>query len=442
MLRSTAAPPPPKSPGASVSRFANLPFFYGWVILAIAVVATVATTPGQTHGVTIFNPFFTEHLKLTKTQLSGAYMVATLLAGFTMPWLGSWMDKRGIRVMMTLVVCGLSGTCLLASYVADFASLLVVFFLFRMLGQGALSLLATNAVGMWFDTRLGTANGILSVLSTLITSQVLLGMNQLVLDAGWRMTYRIIAICIAASLLPLLAFLFRNRPEDIGGYPDGVAGPLNSTVDYQQQGHQVQLSFDFGRVLRTRCYWILIATHVAWSLIGTALIFHIHGLFESRGLATTAANQTLTQLFIAAAAIQLVSGILADRIPLHLLLATSSGGMLVATGMLLSANPSLLGAGYLVFGMSQAITGVVSGTIFIRYFGRNHIGKIRGSVFSAMVAGSALGPFVMGYLYEQLGSFNPSLWLFAGSFLAVTILTMLATPPKPDQATASPENHQ
>ena len=68
--------------------------------------------------------------------------------------------------MMPLVVCGLSGTCLLASYVADFASLLVVFFLFRMLGQGALSLLATNAVGMWFDTRLGTANGILSVLST------------------------------------------------------------------------------------------------------------------------------------------------------------------------------------------------------------------------------------------------------------------------------------
>ena len=92
--------------------------------------------------------------------------------------------------------------------------------------------------------------------------------------------------------------------------------------------------------------------------------------------------------------------------------------------------------------MSQAITGVVSGTIFIRYFGRKHIGKIRGSVFSAMVAGSALGPFVMGYLYEQLGSFNPSLWLFAGSFLAVTILTMLATPPKPNQAIALPENHQ
>ena len=436
MLRSTAAPPATTLPGSSVSRLANLPFFYGWVILAIAVVATVATTPGQTHGVTIFNPFFTAELALSKTQLSGAYMVATLLAGLTMPWLGSWMDKRGIRVMMTLVVCGLSGTCLLASYISDFASLLVVFFLFRMLGQGALSLLASNAVGMWFDTRLGTANGILSVLSTLITSQVLLAMNQLVSNAGWRMTYRIIAICVAASLLPLLAFLFRNRPEDIGGYPDGRTGPVNATVGRQQTLHHMQQSFDFGEVLRTRCYWILIATHIAWSLIGTALIFHIHGLFEARELDTTAANQTLTQLFIAAAAVQLISGILADRVPLHLLLATSSGGMLVATGMLLSANPSLLGAGYLVFGMSQAITGVVSGTIFIRYFGRNHIGKIRGSVFSAMVAGSAIGPFVMGFLYEQLGSFNPSLWLFAGIFLVVTILTMRATPPKPDPAIA------
>lgn len=436
MLRSTAAPPATTLPGSSVSRLAKLPFFYGWVILAIAVVATVATTPGQTHGVTIFNPFFTAELELSKTQLSGAYMVATLLAGLTMPWLGSWMDKRGIRVMMTLVVCGLSGTCLLASYISDFASLLVVFFLFRMLGQGALSLLASNAVGMWFDTRLGTANGILSVLSTLITSQVLLAMNQLVSNAGWRMTYRIIAICVAASLLPLLAFLFRNRPEDIGGYPDGRTGPLNATVGRHQTVHQVQQSFDFGEVLRTRCYWLLIATHIAWSLIGTALIFHIHGLFEARELAATAANQTLTQLFIAAAAVQLISGILADRVPLHLLLATSSGGMLVATGMLLSANPSLLSAGYLVFGMSQAITGVVSGTIFIRYFGRNHIGKIRGSVFSAMVAGSAMGPFLMGFLYEQLGSFNPSLWLFAGSFLVVTILTMLATPPKPDPAIA------
>ena len=436
MLRPTAAPPAPTCRRPTTSRIANLPFFYGWVILAIAVVATVATTPGQTHGVTIFNPFFTAELVLTKTQLSGAYMVATLLAGLTMPWLGSWMDKQGIRVMMTLVVCGLSGTCVLASFVSDFTSLLVVFFLLRMLGQGALSLLASNAVGMWFDARLGTANGILNVLSTLITSQVLLVISQLTASVGWRMTYRIIAICIVTSLLPLLAFLFRNRPEDIGRFPDGYPVPPDATADSQRTGQQAQHSFDFGCVLRTRCYWILIATHIAWSLIGTAFIFHIHGLFEAHDLSASDASQTLTRLFIAAAVMQLISGILADRVPLHLLLATSGSGMLVATGMMLSDTPFLLRTGYLVFGMSQAIIGVVSGTIFIRYFGRNHIGKIRGSVFSAMVAGSAIGPFVMGFLYEQYGSFNPSLWLFAGVFLIVTMLTMLATPPQPEQTIA------
>ena len=425
---------------SSIFWIQKLPFFYGWIVLAIAVIAMVATTPGQTHGVTIFNPFFTEAIGLSKSQLSGAYMVATLLAGLTMPWLGAWMDKRGIRLMMSLVVCGLSATCLLASFVSGLPSLLLVFFLLRMLGQGALSLLASNAVGMWFDSRLGTANGILNVVATLLTSQVLLGMSQLTVHFGWRATYRILALCIAIVMLPLLAILFRNRPSEIGEQTDGRAAVFVPRPDRSPRGlapQQMRDSFDFASVLRTRSYWILVLARTAWSLIGTALIFHIHSMFDARRLPTTDASQTLTHLFIAAAAMQLISGILADRIPLNWLLAASAGGMLLAIWMMLSEHASLLGPGYLTFGVSQAVTGVVSGTVWIRYFGRAHIGKIRGSVFSALVAGSALGPYAMAFLYERYGSYRPALGLFAAIYLVVGLLTLMATPPqRKQQATA------
>jgi len=57
------------------------PVYYGWIILPVVVVIHLACGPGQTIGISVFNPSIRESLGLSHSALSGAYMLATLLAG-------------------------------------------------------------------------------------------------------------------------------------------------------------------------------------------------------------------------------------------------------------------------------------------------------------------------------------------------------------------------
>ena len=59
---------------------ARLPFFYGYVVASVAMLIQVATSRGQTFGVSAFTPSLRESLSMSDSQLSFAYMLGTLLA--------------------------------------------------------------------------------------------------------------------------------------------------------------------------------------------------------------------------------------------------------------------------------------------------------------------------------------------------------------------------
>ena len=145
---------PPTSSSESVG---GGPFFYGWVMLPVAMIAQFATSRGQSFAIAVFNQSFTETLQLSERQLTGAFGLGTLLASFSLPLFGALMDRWGIRRSMSLVVLMLGGACLFASQVRGIAMLFAAFFLLRMLGQGALGLMAANTLAMWFRRRLGMA---------------------------------------------------------------------------------------------------------------------------------------------------------------------------------------------------------------------------------------------------------------------------------------------
>ena len=73
---------------------------------------------------------------------------------------------------------------------------------------------------------------------------------------------------------------------------------------------------------------------------------------------------------------------------------------------------------YALYGAVQGIIQAVSSTIWVRYFGRKNIGKIKSGAMVAMVAGSSIGPLVMS-LAKDLG------WTFSLSVLAFLILAVI-----------------
>ena len=83
-----------RAPDAFVDRV-NRRFFYGWVLVAAAVLILFASGPGQSHTFGVFLTYVADDLGLSHTEISFAYGVATLAAAFGLPYAGRHVDRRG-----------------------------------------------------------------------------------------------------------------------------------------------------------------------------------------------------------------------------------------------------------------------------------------------------------------------------------------------------------
>ena len=72
------------------------------------------------------------------------------------------------------------------------------------------------------------------------------------------------------------------------------------------------------------------------------------------------------------------------------------------------------------------------------YYGREHLGTIRGYTMSAQIGGQAVGPVLAGFLFDATGSYETALMVFTGSALFAGVIALFATPPKLLERTPEP----
>ncbi|MEM7478904.1 MAG: MFS transporter [Planctomycetota bacterium] len=405
----------------------RIPFFYGYLVAFLAVWALVCSSPGQTFAITAFTAPLGESLGLSRTQVAGAYMFGTIFAAIPLSLIGVLADRIGLQKTTALVALGLSLACGFMSAASGVVTLFVGFMLLRFLGQGALSLLPGNMVSMWFQTRLGRVNAAMAVgiaaAFGLMPSILTWSIEQI----GWRYTYLAMGIVVAATLIPMMLLLFRNQPEDLGLRPDGLDEAEHKQA---QSARPAEVSLTLAEAIRGRTLWILGFGMGIWALAGTGTIFFASEIFPEFGISKTRVQVLFGTFSIAMLATQISGGILADRLPLNRLM--FFGFSLLAVGACVAPLTSTLWHMHLfalLFGAGQGLAIVTSSTLWVRYYGREHLGKIRGAVWCTTVAGSGCGPFILGALRDSMGSFAPGLWIFAVILLPLAPLMLLATPP-------------
>jgi len=72
------------------------------------------------------------------------------------------------------------------------------------------------------------------------------------------------------------------------------------------------------------------------------------------------------------------------------------------------------------------------------YYGREHLGTIRGFTMSAQIGGQAAGPVLAGFMFDATGSYQLPLLVFTGAATLAAILALFATPPKLPVGTLEP----
>ncbi len=419
-----------KIPKIDTNLIQRLPFYYGWLMVPVAVIAQFVTGVGQTYGVSVFNPSLLDTLGISLSALTGAYMVGTLFASLPQAFIGSLMDRFGIRWVMIAVVILLGGACLFFSTVNSLWTLLLGFFLLRLLGQGGLSLLAGNIPAMWFREKLGVVTGIVSGGFSISTAVIPAFFLFLINRLGWRAAYARLGLLVWIIMLPILIVIFRNNPGEIKQRIDGTDATDGITSEKDTFG---QNSFDLKTARKTPAFWILLINVSLWAMIVTAIFFNLLSIFDSQGISSSVAAATYTTYAIASLITQIVAGPIADRGSLQYLLmvsmSTLAAGVVVLT---LATSPWLAHSYAILLGISTGLISLVGGTMFARYFGRKHLGNLRGSVITAQVASSSMGPFITGIIYDQTGSFQISLWIFFGLLIPAAVASLWAVKPRSD----------
>ena len=377
----------------------SLAIHYGWIILGAGTFGSFMTLPGQTAGVSVFFDPITADLGISRTSASVAYAAGTLAGILPAPVIGRWIDRRGPRVTATIIAGGLALACAFMSMVQSATMLLVGFALLRGAAIGGLSLVSQQVVNLWFVRRRGIAAAAASLglaAGSMVFPKLIDG---LISFYGWRGAYFALAGLVALTILPVAAALFRERPEKFGlstdaGLPLAVEEPREEP------------SFTRELALRTGVFWLLCAAGFLTNAIGTALLLNHFSIMQTAGIPHGDALVLLSLLAGVQAVATLGTGFLVDRyeprrlVPLSMaMLALASGLPAFGSGNAISVLYALgLGGAY---GSQQAINAAG----YAQYFGRDHLGAIRGASFVFGIAGAAFGPLPFAASIDWTGSY-------------------------------------
>lgn len=400
----------------------------GWSALMVA-----ATAPGQTAAVSVFIDPMIADLGVSRAAISTAYLIGTLTGAVAMPFVGRMLDRFGVRLVMAGIGVVFSAALCSLAAVSSIVGLTAGFVVIRMAGQGALGLVATTAVALWFDRRRGTAVGLVSAVGASAISLAPVLLETLVSDWGWRRTWLAEGIAIAVLVLPVALLAMRNRPADLGQQPDGKAAN-------QTRPPREIWGVPRAIALRTPFFWVVTGGIAATGLLSTAINFHQISLLTARGLSTVEAAANFLPQTVANLLGTLLTGMLADRLRSQWLIAASMTCLLAA---LLLGTVVLPGVLAIVFGLLLGTAGgsirALEAATFPRHFGTRHLGAIRGMVTSVSVGSTAFGPLLFAGLYQATGSYTPALLVAVPIPLAVAIAALCIRPPRFGKESHEPE---
>lgn len=378
------------------------PIFFGWFVVVAATIGMAMTIPGQTAGLALFIDSFIAELGISRATISLTYTIATVAGALALPFVGRQIDRFGPRRAVVVIAALFGLACFyMGGMTIGLLTLAAGFVLMRGLGQGALSLVSVHAVNLWFVRHRGRAVGIMGIGIALSTAFFPLLVERLIASFGWRDAFFILGAGILAVMVPVGLVLYRPHPEQFGLRPDGDA-PI---AEGEAPAEEVVATLAEAR--RMPIFWVVTAGGMTMAALGTGLIFHHFSILAQNGLDRAAAAFMFVPLGMMTATANLGTGFLLDRTRPRIVL----GVMMTAFSVLLLTVPFVASVPAVwtygaIFGLLQGSISTINGSAYGHYFGRRHLGAIKGFANTMFVAGSAAGPLIYGMGFSALGGYD------------------------------------
>lgn len=424
-MRSLSSRPAPPAPWPSRS-------YYGWGVVSASTVIAFAQTPMYGAVLSVFVTPISEDLGWTRAEISAAFAIGSLCGAAGAAVIGSRLDRYGAR--MAIVVAGLAITAALAGLAAmrDVWQFWALFGVGRTAALTGVNLGTMVAVGNWFARKRARAVAFLSI--GLRAGQALVPLaiaTPLIIAYSWRHAYAALAVMTLVLIVVPGWLYIRRRPEDYGMLPDGA--PASEADSRRADGADAsgEVSFTLAEARRTPAFWLLTVSTMIVFFVQTAVNVHAVPSVEARGAPREFSGAFVFIIMGTAAVSAYGWGALMDKFHVRWGAALATALSCVAMGMLIFADdiPTAIAFG-VVFGLGTGGWTVAQVVLFANYYGRRHLGAIRG--LSQLLSGpvAATGAILAGWIYDVRESYTLAFVIFLGALIVALLAVALAKPPR------------
>jgi len=408
--------------------------FYGWITMSMAGLV-IFVSNGIWYSFQAFLPVLCDEFSWTRGMVGGAFSVSYALLGLLAPVSGILTAKYGANRTIIVGNLFLALGFLFLFFQTQPWHLYLGFGVLVGIGMGIGGLVpASTLANNWFVRKRSMAMSIV-MSSRSVGGFVLLPITTAVLGVlGWRLAFLVLSAIAILFAVVVPGLIVRNKPEDLGQVPDGVAASKPEEEDAAKpprEPYTTPVEFTLGEAIRTRALWMLILIVVTVSFTESMLFGHQIAFLETIGI-TGMVAATAAGLFSGLGVLgALVIGVLGLRFNIWPLSIASLIFAAIGMSLMLVANSIPMVFLYnIILGTGFGALLTCFFCILSSYYGRTNYPTILGvTVPFASVLGAS-GSTVAGFMYDATGSYTLPLTLGMFALLVGVVFTILAPPPK------------
>ena len=256
--------------------------YYGWALIGVLGTTATVSYGILSYAFSVFIGPMGNELGWSNTEITGAFSLASIVAGLAALPVGRWVDHYGARGVMT---AGSVLASVLLVWWAEVQTLPAFYALWALMGVASAAVLyepAFAVVAWWFEASRGRALTVLTFLGGFASVIFVPLTAWLVAAHGWREALLWLAAIYAATTIPLHALLLRRRPQDLGLEPDGARSSA-PPVAAQLIASTLERSVPVGVAVRGREFrWLALAFALS-TFATTAVSVHLVPILLERG---------------------------------------------------------------------------------------------------------------------------------------------------------------
>ncbi len=377
------------------------PLNYGWV-----VVAALSLTETVSYGILYYSfTVFIEPMQAafgwSKIEITGAFSLSLLISGFAAVFMGRWIDRVGVRGLMT--VGSVLATLLMLAW-ASVETLPAFYLIWMGMGIASAAVLYESAFALvvhWFTTKRSQALTVLTFIAGFASVIFIPLAGWLVENVGWRSALVVLAIIIGVLTIPTHLFLLRDQPE-------------RAAKSLTPVSHAIAVT----DIFRRRDFWWLTLAFTLSVFVINGLGVHLVPYLIREGYAPAIAAGMAGAIGTVALPGRIIFTPLGARLSRHtltaLLFVCQGIGLVI---LILSQNPVGVWLFVFLYGVGFGAISPARASLIAETYGAAFYGTISGRMTLIGAGARALSPLSISLLFSWFNDYNAALGLLAGAAL-------------------------